>query len=163
MSDASDLPAATTSFARHEQEPGEPRSALESIVARLAGPVAVYRLVGRRRAHAARQGPLVLVDHRAGSARLRCSESHDDAWMRCLRRQAWLLRIVADAGGTRATVREERCICSGDAACEYVVSWTARPRMAPAAAASATVALALVSLLPHVPRPSAPWALVPAV
>ena len=136
---------------------------LESLVARLAGPVAAYRLAAWRRAHAARHGPLVLVDHRAGSARLSCSESHDDARMRCLRRQAWLLRVVAGAGGTRATVREDRCICAGEPACEYLVSWTARPRVTPVVAAAAIVALGLVVTLPHVTRPSAAWALVPVV
>jgi class 3 adenylate cyclase len=163
MSDASHLPAPTTSFVGREREPGELRSALESVIARLAGPAAVYRLAAGHRAHAARHGPLVLVDHRAGSARLRCSESHDDAWMRCLRRQAWLLHVVAGGGGTRATVREDRCVCSGEPACEYVVSWTARSRVTPAAAAAAIVALGLVAAMPHVIRPSAAWALVPAV
>src|SRR5262245_42138417 len=126
---------------------------LESIVARLAGPVAVYRLAPWHRAHAARHGPLVLVERGAGRARLRCSESHDEARMRCLRRQAWLLRVVADGGGTRATVREDHCICSGAPACEYVVSWTAQPRATRVAAASAIVALGLVAALPHVTRP----------
>jgi hypothetical protein len=136
---------------------------LESIVARLAGPAVAYRVAAWRRAHAARHGPLVLVEHRTGSASLRCSESHEDARMRCLRRQAWLLHIVACAGGTRVTVREDRCICSGDPACEYVVSWTARPLVTPVAAAAAIVALGLVAALTHVTRPSATWALVPAV
>src|SRR5262245_43114105 len=136
---------------------------LESFVARLAGPVAVYRLAALGRAHAARDGPLVLVEHRAGSARLRCSESHDDARERCLRRQAWLLHVVAAAGGTRATVREDSCICAGEPACEYVVSWTAQPRLTPVTAASAIVALGLLAALPHASRPSAAWALVPAV
>src|SRR5262245_10685169 len=81
--------------------------------------------------------------------------------MRCLRRQAWLLHIVAGAGGTRATLREDRCICSGEPACEYVVSWTARPRATPVAGAAALVALGLVAALPHVRRPSSAWALVP--
>src|SRR5262245_50188932 len=161
MSDPSHLPAPTTLFVGRAQEPGELPSALESIVARLAGPAAVYRLAVWRRAHAARHGPLELVEHRAGRARLRCSESHDDARMRCLRRQAWLLHIVAGAGGTRATVREDRCICSGEPACEYVVSWTARPRATPVAGAAALVALGLVAALPHVRRPSSAWALVP--
>jgi hypothetical protein len=127
--------------------------------------VAVYRLAAWRRAHAAQHGPLVLVDHGPGSARLRCSESHDDARVRCLRRQAWLLRIVAGAGGTRPAVREDRCICSGEPACEYFVSWTVRPRVTPAAAASAVMALGLVVALPHVTRPSSAWTwtLVPAV
>src|SRR5262249_13559814 len=98
-SDASQVAAPTTSFAGREPQLGERHSALESIVARLAGPLAVYLLAAWRRAHAAQRGPLVLVDHGPGSARLRCSESHDDARVRCLRRQAWLLRIVAGAGG----------------------------------------------------------------
>src|SRR5262245_4431877 len=135
---------------------------LESFVARLAGPVAMYRLAAWRRRDTARHGPLVLFEHRAGSARLRCSESHDDARERCLRRQAWLLHVVAAAGGTRAAVREDHCICAGEPACEYAVSWTAQPRVTPVAAASAIVALGLVAALPHVTRPSAAWALVPA-
>src|SRR5262245_37964255 len=109
---------------------------LESIVVRLAGPAVVYRLAAWRRAHATRHGPLALVEHRAGSARRRCSESHDQARVRCPRRQAWLLDVVAAAGGTRATVREDRCICSGEPVCEYVVSWTARPRLTPVVAAA---------------------------
>src|SRR5262245_55507685 len=133
----------------------------ESILARLAGPATVYRLAGRRRALAARNGPLVLVEHRAGSARLRCTESHADVRARCLRRQAWLLRIVAAAGRTRATVREDRCTCSGEPACEYVVSWTERPRATGVAAAAAIVALGLVATLRDVGRPSAAWGLVP--
>jgi class 3 adenylate cyclase len=161
MSGASQLPVSTTTSVERERELGDLPPALESIVARLAGPAAAYRLAAWRRAQIARHGPLVLVDHRAGSARLRCSESHDDARARCLRRQAWLLRIVADAGGTRATVREDRCICSGEAACEYVVSWTARPRATTVAAAAAIVALGVVAALPHVRRPSPAWALVP--
>jgi hypothetical protein len=99
----------------------------------------------------------VLVEHRADGARLRCSESHVDVGMRCLRRQAWLLQTVAHAGGTRATVREDRCMCSGEPACEYVVSWTARPRVILAVAAGAVMALGIVTTVPRGGSWSAVW------
>ena len=134
---------------------------LEPIVARIAGATAVYRLTASRGVHAARQGPLVLVDQHVGRARLRCSESHADAAARCLRRQAWLLETVAHAGGTRATVREDRCMCAGGPACEYVVSWTARPRVMLVVAAAVLVAVGIGGAVQRGALPYAAWGLVP--
>jgi hypothetical protein len=116
-----------------------------------------------RGAHDARQGPLELVEHHVGGARLRCSESHADAVARCLRRQAWLLETVAHARGMRATVREERCLCAGAPACEYVVSWTARPRVALVVAVSVVVTLGLAAAVRRDVVPPIGWALVPAL
>jgi hypothetical protein len=134
---------------------------LEPIVARIAGATAVYRLTASRGVRAARQGPLVLVDQHVGRARLRCSESHADAAGRCLRRQAWLLETVAHAGGTRATVREDRCMCAGGPACEYVVSWTARPRVMLVVAAAILVAVGIGGAVQRGALPYAAWGLLP--
>jgi hypothetical protein len=136
---------------------------IASFVTRVVGPAMIYRFADRRHALVERNGPVVLVEHGIGSARLRCSESHDDARARCLRRQAWLLHVVSDAGGRRATVREDHCICSGEPACEYVVSWTPGPRVAAVAGAVAIAALGMMVVVPSSGRWSPAWALVPVV
>jgi hypothetical protein len=136
---------------------------IESMVARAAGATAAYRLAAWQRVHAARLGPLVLIEHHVGTARLRCRESHADASTRCLRRQAWLLETVAHAGGTRATVRENRCMCAGEPACEYVVSWTARPRVALVVAVAVVVAVGLTAATRRDAVPSAAWVLMPVL
>ena len=54
-------------------------------------------------------------------------------------------------------------MCSGEPACEYVVSWTPRPRVVAVAAATAIAALGVVAIMAVVGLPSATWGLVPVV
>ena len=122
-----------------------------------------YRMAVWRRPRGAGIGRVVLVEHRAGQARLRYSASQEDDREACLRRQSWALGVVERSGAYRVTLREAGCLAEHQPACEYTVSWAEPARWVPAMAAGAATAVALLAASRASTMPDAAWLLLPLV
>lgn len=107
-------------------------------------------------------GQMTVTGHAPGGARVRCRDG-EDSRATCLRRQRWLLGVVAGAGGRHATLREEGCLATGAAACTYALSWVegVSPLPATLAAGCTGAVLGLVSV--GTPVPAGGWVLAAVI
>jgi hypothetical protein len=63
-----------------------------------------------------------------GFVRLRYGSVGAHDHVLCLRRRALAVHAPAPSGRVPRTLREDRCLVRGDAACEYTIRWRATPR-----------------------------------